>query len=90
VRGKVWARRGNREARFTVDAAYRVKRNLAPFGIQPHRSKSYKLSTDPFLVEKLRDVVGLHLNPPNNALVLCVDEKSQVQALDVANGQVFT
>lgn len=52
------------------------------FGLQPHRSESFKLSTDPFLVEKVRDVVGLYLNPPEHALVLCVDEKSQVQALD--------
>jgi transposase len=52
------------------------------FGLQPHRSKSFKLSTDPFFVEKVRDVVGLYLNPPDQALVLCVDEKSQVQALE--------
>jgi transposase len=52
------------------------------FGLQPHRSESFKLSTDPFLVEKVRDVVGLYLNPPEHAIVLCVDEKSQVQALD--------
>lgn len=51
------------------------------FGLQPHRTKNYKLSTDPFFIEKLRDVVGLYLNPPDNALVLCVDEKSQVQAV---------
>jgi len=52
------------------------------FGLQPHRSESFKLSTDPFLVEKVRDIVGLYLNPPEHAIVLCVDEKSQVQALD--------
>lgn len=52
------------------------------FGLQPHRSESFKLSTDPFFVEKVRDVVGLYLNPPEHAIVLCVDEKSQVQALD--------
>jgi len=52
------------------------------FGLQPRRSKSFRLSTDPFLVEKVRDIVGLYLNPPDNALVLCVDEKSQVQALE--------
>src|SRR6266851_1865800 len=51
-------------------------------GLQPHRSKSFKLSTDPFFVEKVREVVGLYLNPPDKALVLCVDEKSQVQALE--------
>ncbi len=58
-----------------------VQRYFALFGVQPHRSKSFKLSTDPFFVEKVRDVVGLYLNPPENALVLCVDEKSQIQAL---------
>src|SRR5215472_450994 len=59
-----------------------VARYFALFGVQPHRSKSFKLSTDPFFVEKVRDVVGLYLNPPDKALVLCVDEKSQVQALE--------
>src|ERR1700687_5794314 len=58
-----------------------VARYFTLFGLQPHRSKSFKLSTDPFFVEKVRDVVGLYLNPPDKALVLCVDEKSQVQAL---------
>jgi transposase len=58
-----------------------VARYFALFGLQPHRSKSFKLSTDPFFVEKVRDVVGLYLNPPDKALVLCVDEKSQIQAL---------
>ncbi len=52
------------------------------FGLQPHRSGTFKLSTDPFLVEKVRDIVGLYLNPPQHAMVLSVDEKSQVQALD--------
>ena len=59
-----------------------VHRYLQLFGVAPHRSESFKLSTDPFFIEKLRDVVGLYLNPPDNALVLCVDEKSQVQALE--------
>jgi transposase len=59
-----------------------VHRFLRVFGLQPHRQDTFKLSTDPFLVEKLRDVVGLYLDPPDKALVLCVDEKSQVQALD--------
>lgn len=59
-----------------------VARHFALFEVQPHRSKSFKLSTDPFFVEKVRDVVGLYLNPPDKALVLCVDEKSQVQALE--------
>lgn len=59
-----------------------VHRYMSLFGLQPHRSKSFKLSNDPFFIEKVRDVVGLYLNPPDNALVLCVDEKSQVQALE--------
>lgn len=52
------------------------------FGLKPHRRDSFKLSTDPFFVEKVRDVVGLYLAPPDRAVVLCVGEKSQVQALD--------
>ena len=59
-----------------------VHRYFKLFGLQPHRSESFKLSTDAFFIEKLRDVVGLYLNPPENALVLCVDEKSQCQALE--------
>lgn len=59
-----------------------VQRYLTLFGVQPHRSKAFKLSTDPFFIEKVRDIVGLYLNPPDHALVLCVDEKSQIQALD--------
>lgn len=58
-----------------------VQRYLQVFNLKPHRVKTFKLSTDPFFIEKLRDVVGLYLNPPDNALVLCVDEKSQCQAL---------
>src|SRR6202008_4167534 len=50
--------------------------------IKPHRTKTFKLSKDPHFLEKLTDVVGLYLNPPEQALVLCVDEKSQIQALD--------
>lgn len=52
------------------------------FGLQPHRAKSFKLSADPLFVDKVRDIVGLYLDPPHNAMVLCVDEKSQIQALD--------
>ena len=52
------------------------------FGLQPHRFETFKLSTDPLFVEKVRDIVGLYLDPPDKALVLCVDEKSQIQALD--------
>jgi transposase len=59
-----------------------VARYFQLFGVQPHRTKSFKLSTDPFFVEKVRDIVGLYLNPPEHALVLCVDEKSQIQALE--------
>ena len=59
-----------------------VQRYFQLFGLQPHRSESFKLSNDPFFIEKLRDVVGLHLSPLDNALVICVDEKSQCQALE--------
>jgi putative transposase len=59
-----------------------VHRVFQLFGLQPHRTKSFKLSTDEQFVEKVRDIVGLYLNPPDKALVLCVDEKSQVQALE--------
>ena len=59
-----------------------VHRLLQTFSLKPHRTESFKLSNDPFFIEKLRDVVGLYLNPPQNAIVLCVDEKSQVQALE--------
>jgi putative transposase len=59
-----------------------VQRVWHAFGIQPHRQKHFKLSTDPYFVEKARDIVGLYLNPPDNAMVLCVDEKSQIQALN--------
>lgn len=59
-----------------------VGRVWRAFGLQPHRSETFKLSTDPMFAEKVRDIVGLYLAPPTRALVLCVDEKSQVQALD--------
>ena len=59
-----------------------VQRVWRAFGLQPHREETFKLSTDPLFVEKVRDIVGLYLNPPLKALVLCVDEKSQIQALD--------
>ena len=52
------------------------------FGLQPHRSETFKLSSDPLLIEKIRDIVGLYLNPPAHAAVFCVDEKPQIQALD--------
>jgi len=69
-------------AKETGIAKSTVHRLFQLFGLHPHRSRSFKLSTDPFFVEKLRDVVGLYLNPPDKAVVLCVDEKSQIQALE--------
>src|SRR5437867_2134510 len=59
-----------------------VSRIWRAFALQPHRSETFKLSRDPLFIEKVRDIVGLYLNPPEKALVLCVDEKSQIQALD--------
>ncbi len=59
-----------------------VHRLFQAFAVQPHRSRTFKLSTDPLFVEKVRDITGLYLNPPDHALVLCVDEKSQIQALN--------
>src|SRR5205814_9369773 len=59
-----------------------VHRIWQAFGLQPHRVETFKLSKDPLFVEKVRDIVGLYLAPPEQALVLCVDEKSQIQALD--------
>ena len=59
-----------------------VQRWFALFGVKPHLAKTFKLSTDPFFIEKVRDIVGLYLNPPDHAMVLCVDEKSQIQALN--------
>lgn len=59
-----------------------VHRIWSAFGLQPHRVETFKLSSDPLFVEKVRDIVGLYLSPPERAVVLCVDEKSQVQALD--------
>jgi putative transposase len=61
-----------------------VQRYFVLFGVQPHRTKGFVLSNDPFFVEKVRDVVGLYINPPDKALVLSVDEKSQIQALERA------
>lgn len=58
-----------------------VQRWFDLFGVQPHRQRHFKLSNDPFFIEKVRDIVGLYLNPPDHAVVLCVDEKSQIQAL---------
>lgn len=60
----------------------RVHRIWKTFGLQPHRAETFQLSTDPAFVDKVRDVVGLYISPPQNALVLCIDEKSQIQALE--------
>jgi transposase len=68
-----------REVGLTQSAVHRIWK---AFGLQPHRRESWKLSRDPLFVAKVRDVVGLYLNPPERAVVLCVDEKSQIQALD--------
>ena len=59
-----------------------IRRIWNGFGLQPHRSETFKLSTDPLFVDKVHDIVGLYLSPPNRAIVLCVDEKSHIQALD--------
>lgn len=59
-----------------------MARYLSPFAVQHHPAKSFKLSTDPYFVEKVRDIVGLYPSPPTNVLVLCVDEKSQCQAIE--------
>ena len=69
-------------ARAVGHAPSTIHRIWTAFGLQPHRSESFKLSSDALFVEKVRDIVGLYLNPPERALVLCVDEKSQIQALD--------
>jgi len=68
-----------KQTKLSHPTVYRIWR---AFGLQPHRQRHFKLSTDPFFVEKVRDIVGLYLNPPDKAMVLCVDEKSQIQALD--------
>ena len=59
-----------------------IHRIWQTFGLQPHRSETFKLSNDPLLIEKIRDIVGLYLDPPAHAAVFCVDEKPQIQALD--------
>jgi transposase len=75
-----WSTRGMAEAEGLSQSS--VGRIWRAFGLKPHRAESFKLSTDPYFVEKVRDVVGLYMSPPERAVVLCVDEKSQVQALD--------
>jgi transposase len=75
-----WSSRGMAQASgISVSSVQRIWR---AFGLQPHRHETFKLSTDPEFVSKVRDVVGLYVAPPEHALVLCVDEKSQIQALD--------
>ncbi|MFD0280065.1 IS630 family transposase [Kitasatospora sp. NPDC127111] len=69
-------------ARETGLSQSTVSRVWRAFGLQPHRAETFKLSTDPYFVDKVHDVVGLYLDPPERALVFCVDEKSQIQALD--------
>ena len=75
-----WSSRGMAKASgVSVSSVQRIWR---AFGLQPHRTETFKLSTDPEFVAKIRDVVGLYMAPPTRAIVLCVDEKSQIQALD--------
>ena len=69
-------------ARAAGLAASTIHRIWQASSLQPHRSETFNLSTDPWFVEKVRDIVGLYLNPPDRAVVLCVDEKTQVKALD--------
>jgi putative transposase len=78
--GTHWSiRQMARQTRLSKSTVHRV---WQAFGLQPHRQRHFKLSNDPFFVEKVRDIVGLYLDPPENAVVLCVDEKSQIQALE--------
>ena len=69
-------------AQATGHSHMTISRIWQAFGLQPHRSESFKLSSDPLLVPKVRDIVGLYIHPPEHAVVLCVDEKSQIEALD--------
>jgi transposase len=75
-----WSTRGM--AKATGLSRMTISRIWHAFGLQPHRTETFKLSPDPQLIDKVRDIVGLYMNPPEHALVLCVDEKSQIQALD--------
>lgn len=78
--GTHWTiRRIAQQTRLSKSTVHRIWQAL---GLQPHRQRQFKLSNDPFFVEKVRDIVGLYLNPPENAVVLCVDEKSGIQALE--------
>lgn len=75
-----WSTRGL--AKATGLSRMTISRIWHAFGLEPHRTDTFTLSPDPLLIEKVRDIVGLYRNPPDHALVLCVDEKSQIQALD--------
>jgi transposase len=75
-----WSTRGMAKATGLSNAT--ISRIWRAFGLQPHRTETFKLSPDPLLVPKVRDIVGLYVDPPAHAVVLCVDEKSQIQALD--------
>ncbi len=75
-----WSTRGL--AKATGLSRMTISRIWHAFGLQPHRTDTFRLSPDPQLIEKVRDIVGLYMNPPEHALVFCVDEKSQIQALD--------
>jgi len=75
-----WSTRSMAEATDMSQTA--ISRIWRAFALQPHRAETFKLSKDPLFVDKVRDIVGLYLNPPDRAMVLCVDEKSQIQALD--------
>ena len=75
-----WSTRGMAKASGLSNAS--ISRIWRAFGLQPHRTETFKLSKDPLLIDKVRDIVGLYMNPPDHAVVLCVDEKSQIQALD--------
>jgi hypothetical protein len=76
-------------ARQTGLSVSTVQRIWRAFGLKPHRHEIFKLSTDPDFVARLHDVVGLYLSPPEHALALSVDEKSQIQALDRTTGCGF-
>ncbi|MBX3437203.1 MAG: IS630 family transposase [Planctomycetaceae bacterium] len=75
-----WSTRSMAQATGLSQTA--ISRIWRAFSLQPHRTETFKLSTDPLFIDKVRDVVGLYMSPPENAVVLCIDEKSQVQALD--------
>ena len=81
-----WSTRSMAKATDLSQSA--ISRIWRAFGLQPHRVETFKLSTDPQFIEKVRDIVGLYLDPPDRALVLCVDEKSQIQAVDLYSSGV--